>query len=110
MGTAYHRMEGNMQTPLAGIRADRPATSRLMAGVLSVAGRGGQAVLFVHGHVSSSLFWQPTMLSLPDSYRPVAIDLRGFGDRLRPPRRGLTWGGMTWRAAARHTRQHEPGA
>src|SRR5215469_267889 len=80
MGTACHRTEGNMETLLAGIRADRLATSRLTAGVLSVAGRGGPAVLFVHGNVSSSLFWQPTMLALPESYRPLAIDLRGFGD------------------------------
>jgi pimeloyl-ACP methyl ester carboxylesterase len=39
----------------------------------------GQA-LFVHGNVSSALFWQPTMLALPEPYRPLAIDLRGFGD------------------------------
>jgi pimeloyl-ACP methyl ester carboxylesterase len=30
--------------------------------------------------VSSSLFWQPTMLALPGPYRPLAIDLRGFGE------------------------------
>jgi hypothetical protein len=28
-------------------------------------------VLFVHGNVSSSLFWQPTMLALPEAYRPA---------------------------------------
>ena len=33
----------------------------------------------MHGNVSSSLFWQPTMLALPEPYRPLAIDLRGFG-------------------------------
>jgi pimeloyl-ACP methyl ester carboxylesterase len=37
-------------------------------------------VLFVHGNVSSSLFWHPAMLGLPGQYRPLAIDLRGFGD------------------------------
>ena len=37
-------------------------------------------MLFVHGNVSSSLFWQPTMLALPEPYRPLAIDLRGFGE------------------------------
>jgi pimeloyl-ACP methyl ester carboxylesterase len=26
------------------------------------------------------LFWQEQMLALPDSYRPLAVDLRGFGD------------------------------
>jgi pimeloyl-ACP methyl ester carboxylesterase len=69
-----------MQTLLPGISAERLATSRLTAGVLSVTGRSGPAVLFVHGNVSSSLFWQPTMLALPERYRPLAIDLRGFGD------------------------------
>jgi len=69
-----------MDTLLPGITAQRVPTSRLTAAVLSIAGRSGQAVLFVHGNVSSSLFWQPTMLALPGPYRPLAIDLRGFGD------------------------------
>src|SRR6516225_9863484 len=69
-----------METLLPGITAERLATSRLTAGVLSVTGRTGPPVLFVHGNVSSSLFWQPTMLALPERYRPLAIDLRGFGD------------------------------
>ena len=69
-----------MQTLLPGITAERVPTRRLTTAVLSVAGRAGQPVLFVHGNVSSSLFWQPTMLALPDGYRPLAADLRGFGD------------------------------
>jgi pimeloyl-ACP methyl ester carboxylesterase len=69
-----------MDTLLPGITARRVPTSRLTVNVLTVAGRTGPAVLFVHGNVSSSLFWQPTMLSLPESSRPLAIDLRGFGD------------------------------
>jgi len=47
--------------------------------LLSVPVRSGDPVLFVHGNVSSSLFWQTTMLALPDGYRPLAVDLRGFG-------------------------------
>src|SRR6201999_3277810 len=70
---------GTMQTLLPGITAERVPTSRLTMAVLSVAGRTGPPVLFVHGNVSSSLFWQPTMLALPDGYRPLAVDLRGFG-------------------------------
>jgi pimeloyl-ACP methyl ester carboxylesterase len=69
-----------MQTLLPGISAERVPTSRLTTAVLSAAGRSGQPVLFVHGNVSSSLFWQPTMLALPECYRPLAVDLRGFGD------------------------------
>ena len=69
-----------MDTLLPGIEAERVPTSRLTTNLLSVAGRSGPAVLFVHGNVSSSLFWQPTMLALPESYQPLAVDLRGFGD------------------------------
>ena len=69
-----------MDTLLPGITAERVPTSRLTVNVLSVAGRTGPPVLFVHGNVSSSLFWQPMMLALPETFRPLAIDLRGFGD------------------------------
>ena len=78
-----------MKTLLPGVTAERVPTGRLTVAVLSVTGRAGQAVLFVHGNVSSSLFWQPVMLALPGQYRPLAIDLRGFGDtdpdRSTPP-------------------------
>jgi pimeloyl-ACP methyl ester carboxylesterase len=71
-----------MDTLLPGISAERVPTSRLTVSTLAVAGRPGDgpAVLFVHGNVSSALFWQPVMLALPEPYRPLAIDLRGFGD------------------------------
>ena len=38
-----------------------------------------KTVVFVHGNVSSSLFWMPTMLDLPRDLRVIAIDLRGYG-------------------------------
>ena len=69
-----------METLLPGITLERVPTSRLTVAMLSITGRTGPVVLFVHGNVSSSLFWQPTMLALPEPYRPLAIDLRGFGD------------------------------
>src|ERR1700729_22363 len=68
-----------MDKLLPGVNSERVGTDRLTVAVLSVTGRDGQAVLFVHGNVSSSLYWQPTMLALPEEYRPLAIDLRGFG-------------------------------
>jgi pimeloyl-ACP methyl ester carboxylesterase len=68
-----------METLLPGIAAAQLPTGRLTTTVLSVPDRTGAAVLFVHGNVSSSLFWQPAMLALPETYRPLAIDLRGFG-------------------------------
>jgi pimeloyl-ACP methyl ester carboxylesterase len=65
---------------LEGITTRRVPTKRLTVNVLEVDGRtDGTPVLFVHGNVSSSLFWQPTMLALPAGYRPIAVDLRGFG-------------------------------
>jgi pimeloyl-ACP methyl ester carboxylesterase len=42
---------------------------------------GAETVLFVHGNVSSALFWQPALLDLAADgrVRPLAVDLRGFG-------------------------------
>lgn len=69
---------------LEGIQAHRTTTPRLTANVLSRGADAGatarSTVVFVHGNVSSSLFWQPTMLALPASVRALAVDLRGFGD------------------------------
>ncbi|HEY1105213.1 MAG TPA: alpha/beta hydrolase [Agromyces sp.] len=74
-------------TILPGILARQVETSRLRAGVLerpaAPAAPGSppaETVVFVHGNVSSSLFWQPIMLALPASLHAVAIDLRGYGD------------------------------
>ncbi|WP_412519998.1 alpha/beta hydrolase [Actinomadura madurae] len=70
-----------MTSLLGGITARTVPTGRLRVNVLEVAGReAGEPVVLVHGNVSSSLFWQRTMLDLPAGYRPVAVDLRGFGD------------------------------
>ncbi|WP_200834381.1 alpha/beta fold hydrolase [Amycolatopsis alkalitolerans] len=69
-----------MATLLPGVTARRVPTERLTVNVLEPVGRTGTPVLFVHGNVSSSLFWQETMLALPPSFRPLALDLRGFGD------------------------------
>jgi pimeloyl-ACP methyl ester carboxylesterase len=79
-------------TLLQGITTSEVATDRLRANVLERAAESGGAesegaesegagtIVFVHGNVSSSSFWQPTMLRMPAEYRCLAIDLRGFGD------------------------------
>ena len=69
-------------TLLPGIDARAVRTDRYTANVLERPAEGDalQTVLFVHGNVSSSLFWQPLMLSLPAGVRALAVDLRGFGD------------------------------
>jgi pimeloyl-ACP methyl ester carboxylesterase len=75
---------------LPGVRATRVSTPRLTQNVLHPASvelaglgaAGGDVVLFVHGNVSSSLFWQQSLLALAGTgrVRPVAVDLRGYGD------------------------------
>jgi pimeloyl-ACP methyl ester carboxylesterase len=71
-------------TIFPGITTSRVQTPRLEANVLAresdAAGGDARTVLFVHGNVSSSLFWQPLMLALPAGIRALAVDLRGFGD------------------------------
>lgn len=69
-----------METVLQGITARQVRTPRLSAQVLERPSTDATAtVVFVHGNVSSALFYQPTMLALPDSVRAIAVDLRGFG-------------------------------
>nr|BFD86734.1 alpha/beta hydrolase [Streptomyces sp. Xyl84] len=60
------------------IRTRRVPTGRLTVQVCEVRDEG-EPVVFVHGNVSSSAFWHTTMALLPDRYRPLAPDLRGFG-------------------------------
>jgi pimeloyl-ACP methyl ester carboxylesterase len=71
---------------LPGVTATRVPTPRLAQSVLHLEGTdpsgSGEAVLFVHGNVSSALFWQQTMLAVADTkrHRVLAVDLRGYGD------------------------------
>jgi pimeloyl-ACP methyl ester carboxylesterase len=71
---------------LPGIAATRVATDRLTQSVLHPAGADpagpGEVVLFVHGNVSSALFWQQALLDVAATgrHRALAVDLRGYGD------------------------------
>lgn len=70
-----------VDTIFPGIRTHQVVTPRLTANVLERPSDAATAtVVFVHGNTSSSLFWQPLMLDLPNEVRAVAIDLRGYGD------------------------------
>jgi pimeloyl-ACP methyl ester carboxylesterase len=73
-----------VDTIFPGITAHRVTTPRLTANVLErsadASTGAARTIVFVHGNVSSSLFWQPLMLSLPGDVRALAVDLRGFGD------------------------------
>src|SRR3954454_14854220 len=70
---------------LPGITATRVETPRLTQQVLAAEGTPlsgpGDVVLFVHGNISSSLFWQQPLLALADTgrVRALAVDLRGYG-------------------------------
>lgn len=58
------------------------ATPRLRTHVLASGPADGAPVLFVHGNVSTSRFWEETLAALavqPRPYRGIAPDLRGFG-------------------------------
>ncbi|MBS1697716.1 MAG: alpha/beta hydrolase [Actinobacteria bacterium] len=72
-----------------GIIAHRVETSRYTANVLERPAADPAmptaTVVLVHGNVSSSLFYQPTMCALPAGARALAIDLRGFGDSETKP-------------------------
>lgn len=65
-----------------GIVARKISTPRLTVNVLQRADTAtdGDAIVFLHGNVSSALFWQEILLALPADARAYAIDLRGFGD------------------------------
>lgn len=65
---------------LAGVDSKMIETGRIKIHVLETGPADGIPVLFVHGNVSSAAFWERTMLSLPDGYRGIAPDLRGYGE------------------------------
>jgi pimeloyl-ACP methyl ester carboxylesterase len=55
-------------------------TSRGQFHVLDYGTPDGIPVLFVHGNVSSSTFWEEMLLALPEGFRGIAPDLRGYGE------------------------------
>ncbi len=46
---------------------------------------GGRPLVLIHGNCSSALYYSRFMLALPADIRPIAIDLRGFGDTETKP-------------------------
>ncbi len=65
---------------LQGVTAQRLATARLTTRVLFSGPEDGQPVLFLHGNLTSATWWEEIMLALPDGYRAIAPDQRGFGE------------------------------
>lgn len=70
---------------LNGIQSEMIQTSRLKVHMLSSGPADGVPVVFVHGNVSSAIFWEETMLALPQGFRAIAPDMRGYGDTEAAP-------------------------
>ncbi len=66
-------------TGVPGISSRTVATARADTFVRHDDRDGGEPVLLVHGNISSSVFWEETVLVLPPGFRGLAPDLRGFG-------------------------------
>ena len=64
---------------LPGIEAVQVRSARLTTHVLTAGPQEGVPVLFLHGNLSAATFWEETMLALPEKFRAVAPDQRGFG-------------------------------
>ena len=65
---------------LAGITSKFVETPRLKMHTLFSGPENGTPVLFLHGNASSATYWEEIMLKLPDGFRGIAPDLRGYGD------------------------------
>lgn len=63
-----------------GIRTTLVATDRADTFVRHDDRPDGEPVVLVHGNISSSVFWEETLLALPAGFRGLAPDLRGYGD------------------------------
>jgi pimeloyl-ACP methyl ester carboxylesterase len=55
-------------------------TRRLRVHVLSAGPEDGTPVILVHGNGASATFWEEVMLALPQGFRGIAPDMRGYGD------------------------------
>lgn len=65
---------------MEGIDPTTVQTERLNVHVLTTGPKEGTPVIFIHGNGSSATFFEETMLALPEGYRGIAPDMRGYGD------------------------------
>ena len=80
---------------LSGVTSQMVQTARLNTHVLTSGPVDGKAVIFLHGNFSAATYWEETMLALPNRFRGIAPDLRGYGwseDKLIDATRG----GLDW--------------
>ena len=65
---------------LKGITSKMVQSSRINTHVLLSGPESGTPVVFVHGNFSAATYWEETMLAMPNTYRCISPDLRGYGD------------------------------
>jgi len=73
------------------IRSRFVNTARLRCHIRECGDPGGVVIIFIHGNFSSANYFDDFMLSMPDKYHCIAVDLRGYGqteDLLVDARRG----------------------
>ncbi|QLK27204.1 alpha/beta hydrolase [Natrinema zhouii] len=74
---------------LAGVDSRTVETDRLETHYLESGGSGradeGETVVFLHGNVSSSRFFEDVMADLSSRHRAITPDLRGYGDSETKP-------------------------
>ena len=63
----------------AGVAARDVDTTRLRTHYLEAGEPDAAPVVFLHGNIASSLFWDETLAALPATFRGIAYDMRGFG-------------------------------
>ncbi|RMG89798.1 MAG: alpha/beta hydrolase [Chloroflexi bacterium] len=86
-----------MSVPVSsGINVQTINTSRLSTRVLFKGDEQATPVLFVHGNASSATWWEPTILALPEQFRAIAPDLRGYGDASPDAKIDATKGAGDW--------------
>jgi len=68
-----------------GVDSRTVETERLETHLIESGAEDGDPVVFVHGNASSSRFCAEFLAELPERYRAVAPDLRGYGHSERKP-------------------------
>lgn len=81
---------------LPGVTARTITTRRLTTRVLFSGPDDGVPILFLHGNLSSATWWEETMLALPEGYRGIALDQRGFGESDPAKKIDATRGAGDW--------------
>lgn len=74
-----------MSTLPSGVEGNRVETERIETHYLESGDEDGEPVVFLHGNASSSRFYAELLAALPDRFRAIAPDFRGFGRSERRP-------------------------